>query len=176
MGTKNIQLSTRVTDEDAAFLARLEIEGAETPSDKIRALIAEARRRHEGRRDYRTALHRVSDLLGPVEADVRAAEHVTQAHSELVRMVSDWLTETFAFLVSQGQEEAGGAKKSAALLEATERGIADRVFRLIESVLRLGVTGEAPCYDKSTISERLGPVLELLEVIRAVRARGAQGR
>lgn len=176
MGTKNFQLSTRVTDEDAAFLARLEIEGAETPSDKIRALIGEARRRHEGKRDFRSALARVSDLLAPVEADVRAAEHATQQRSELVRLTSGWLAEALAFLVSQGQEEAGGPKKAGALLLATERGLADRVFQLMEAILRLGVTGEAPCYDRAAISERLGPILELLEVIRAVRARGAPGR
>jgi hypothetical protein len=176
MGTKNIQLSTRVTDEDAAFLARLEIDGAETPSDKIRALIGEARRRHEGKRDFRTALQRVSDLLAPVEADVRLAEHATRSHSELIRITSDWLAETIAFLVSQGQEEPGGVKKNNALLDATERGLADRVFRLMEAILRLGVTGEAPCYNRAAISERLGPILELLEVIRAARARGAAGR
>lgn len=176
MGTKNVQLSTRVTDDDAEFLAALRIEGAETPSDKIRALILEARRRHEGPRDFRSALLRVSDLLAPVEADVRAAEHLTGTHSELIRLTNDWLAETLAFLVSQGQEQASGAKKHAALLEATERGLADRVFRLMEAILRLGVTGEAPCYDKGIVSGRLEPVLGLLEVIRTVRARGASGR
>src|SRR3712207_122072 len=93
MSMKTTQLSTRITDEDAAFLARLQIEGAQTPSDKIRALIGEARRRHESARDYRSALRRVAELLAPTQQELQATEHATGKHSELVRLMTDWVQE-----------------------------------------------------------------------------------
>ena len=50
-------------------------------------------------------------------------------------------------------------------LESLERGLADRAFLLIESVLRLGVTGEAPCYDRKAIAKRMPQVVELVQLI-----------
>ncbi|HYD41905.1 MAG TPA: hypothetical protein VEB43_13840 [Anaeromyxobacter sp.] len=170
MASKNIQLSTRITEEDAAFLARLQVEDAHTPSDKVRALIAEARRRHEARRDYRSALERAHELLGSVLADLRTAEHAAGLHSELVRAVADWLPDTIAFLLSETAPAGGGrGKDPGEALRATERGLADRTFRLVEAVLRLGVTEAAPCYDPAAISARVDPVLALLDVLRTAR-------
>jgi hypothetical protein len=171
MATKNTQLSVRITDEDAAFLARLEIEGAQTPSDKIRALLGEARRRHEGRRDYRAALARSAELLGPAAQEVRAAENAVGTRSELLRLVVDWLPEGLAFLVSRSAEgEGADPRKLASALRVTEAGLADRVFSLADAVLRLGVTEEAPCHDRGAISSRLAPILNLLDVLRTARS------
>jgi hypothetical protein len=168
MASKNIQLSTRITEDDAAFLARLQVDDAHTPSDKVRALIAEARRRHEARRDYRSALERAHELLGPILADLSTAEHTSGLHSELVRAVADWLPETIAFLISETAPARG--RDAGEALRAAERGLADRTFRLIEAVLRLGVTEAAPCYDPAAISGRVEPVLALLDVLRTARS------
>ncbi len=40
---KKIQIGARVNEEDAEFLNLLEINGATTPNDKLRAIIEEAR-------------------------------------------------------------------------------------------------------------------------------------
>ena len=48
---RRIPLSVRITDADAAFLAQYKAEGATTPSEKLRALLADARRDAEGATD-----------------------------------------------------------------------------------------------------------------------------
>ena len=47
-----VPLSVRVSQDDAAFLAGLAVTGATSPSDKLRALIRDARLRHEGCSGY----------------------------------------------------------------------------------------------------------------------------
>ena len=70
---KTSQISTRVTQADADFLAGLTLEGATTPSDKVRALITEARRRREELGDYKGSLRQVRDLIGPATAAILEA-------------------------------------------------------------------------------------------------------
>ena len=41
--TNRIPVSVRITQEDADFIAELKIEGANTPSEKIRELLKQAR-------------------------------------------------------------------------------------------------------------------------------------
>ena len=43
------------------------------------------------------------------------------------------------------------------------------MFVLMQSVLQMGVTRHAPCYDASVVDERLDPVLDLANVITATR-------
>ncbi len=161
---KTVQLSTRVTDSDSAFLASLEIDGAQTPSDKLRALIDDARKRREGTRDYKAGLRLVEDMLAPALERIRGAENRTEQHSELVNNVVTWITETLAFVMSRSPDQHLPPEEGHEL-ESLERGLADRAFLLIESVLRLGVTEEAPCYDREAISKRMPQVVELVQLI-----------
>jgi hypothetical protein len=161
---KTVQLSTRVTDSDSAFLASLEIDGAQTPSDKLRALIEDARKRREGTRDYKAGLRLVEDMLAPALERIRGAENRTEQHSELVNNVITWITETLAFVMSRSPDQHLPPEEGDEL-SSLERGLADRAFLLIESVLRLGVTGEAPCYDRKAIAKRMPQVVELVQLI-----------
>jgi hypothetical protein len=52
MPGKSIPISVRITPGDAAFLAQRSIEGAKTPSEKIRGLIAQSREQQSSRRTY----------------------------------------------------------------------------------------------------------------------------
>jgi len=56
---KKIQVGARITEEDADFLNLLKINGANTPSDKLRAIIEEARQRREYSQDF-TGLFRMT--------------------------------------------------------------------------------------------------------------------
>ena len=47
-GSKSVPLSVRVSPDDARFISQIDIAGAATPSDKVRALLADARKRREG--------------------------------------------------------------------------------------------------------------------------------
>lgn len=174
MSSKTVQLSTRVTDEDAAFLARLKVPGAKTPSDKLRAIICDARRRYESREDYGTSVRLSQDLLAPSQQRLREVEHASQLHSELASSLADWLAESMAFFMAQVPDT--NAKDVAERLQVFEGGILDRIMRLFELVLRMGVTPLAPCYDRQAVSRRLSPVLELCEIIATVRDRSQTTR
>src|SRR5690606_35756057 len=132
--------------------AGLEVPGASTPSDKLRAVIADARLRQEGRRDFASALAMVEDMLAPARRQFREAEHHHRISSDLLAVVFDRLPEVMASLMAvdansgaaaaDGRELAEavrGNQQKAALLE-WEGMLADRIFALIESVIRLGVT------------------------------------
>jgi hypothetical protein len=175
MSSKTIQLSTRVTQEDADFLAELQIEGASTPSDKLRALIDEARRRRQGDHDYGASLRMVSELLQPALLRVRELEQTGLGHSELVALVADWVGETLAYFIAKvpdrGLERAAAHREARAL----ETGLAERAFRLTNVLLRLGVTEHAPCYDAKLIGKELGPTLEVAALLLKVRTGRSAG-
>lgn len=165
MPDKSVPLSARISVEDAEFLASLRIEGATTPSEKIRGLIADAKRRRAASSDYRSALTLLEASLGPSIRALREAEHAEGMHSEFVLGFAEWLPEAVAFFAS-GVSTLGDKERRKAL-EALEKGFADRVFRLLDLTLRLGVTPEFPGYSPSLVSDRLDRVLSLVDVIRS---------
>ena len=162
---KTVPLSVRVSSEDAEFLAGLHIEDATTPSEKLRALLRNERRRREGYRDYRRVLGLTQETLAPVQQRVQTAENREGVHSDLVHVVTDWLPDAIATYLT-GLHEAGAPEQA---LREYEARLADRVFRLAESTLRLGVTKQIRGCDPEVVSSRIEPLLELLEVIRSAR-------
>lgn len=171
---KTVTMSVRVSAEDAAFIAGLEMSGASTPSDKLRAIIAEARQRHAGVADLAEAVRRGEELVASSRRRVRDLEHRHRVQSELVGLVSDWLPQATALLMTFGAGERSGAAKRAGAdereqLMELERRLADSLFTLIESVLRLGVTRTCRGYDPAVVSERLGPSLEIARLIEAAK-------
>lgn len=167
---RSVPLSVRVSPEDADFIAGVDIAGAETPSEKIRALLAEARKRQQGFSDYSSCLGMVQEMLAPTFQRLRAAEHRERVHSELVLELSQWMPEALAFLLTD-LVDASGDRDS---LQAFEEGVAERLFRLIENIVRMNVTDECRGYDPAVVSSRMGPVFELVDVIRSKDSSRAQ--
>ena len=99
MVEKTVTLSARIPQEDAVFISQLKINGAKTPSDKLRAILGEARRRHESLHDYRGCMEMVQGLITPVSAQTRALELNERIHSELVSRVFEWLPDMMAFIM-----------------------------------------------------------------------------
>lgn len=172
MSAKMVAIGARVPQEDAEFISQLKIEGAATPSDKVRVIIAEARRRHQGSNNYDACLDQVNGLLGTTNRMLRHAELEAKNHSELLARTLDWLPDMMANLLSSKQKLANGDH---AEMQSLEEDVADRVFRLIESVLQMGVTRNCTCYDKNLITERVGPILDLARVIEVARVNLKQG-
>lgn len=171
MPDKSVQLSVRISDSDATFLAGLNIPGAVTPSDKLRALIVEARQRHQETNDYGACLSFLQELVGPVDRKVWTEEKSAGVHSALVTHVLRWLPETTAFaLAGISGAEGTGTAAATETLKSLEAGLADRVFALTEETLRMGVTSRNPCYDPDTINQRIEPVLELSDVLKSSTA------
>jgi hypothetical protein len=75
-------VSARLPSEDLQWLSALELPGAVTPSDKLRALIAQMRKQHEGALDYAACLAWLRDLLSPFVIELRGIEHRERTHSE----------------------------------------------------------------------------------------------
>ncbi|HEU0153935.1 MAG TPA: hypothetical protein VFQ84_11400 [Arenimonas sp.] len=172
MASKSTPISVRITDDDAAFLASLELSGAATPSEKIRTLITRARTEAEEGRTYEASLVRIRELLEPTSQLLRARELTSRQRSELIADTLYWLPDLVAYLMA-GPEHA--PKKGDDGLKAFEAGVADRIFRYLEAVLRLAVTEKAPCYDPSIVSEGVRGTLELTEVI-LTRRHSAEGK
>ena len=163
MASKMVPISTRISQEDVEFISQLKVTGATTPSDKIRAIIAEAKRRSEGMEDYRSAFKMMQEFFQPVREHIREAEMATSTHSELVTRLLEWLPDMTAYLLSTfTRSELDIDDKDLLDLES---GVTDRIFRLIESVMQMGVTQRCPCYNPSAINHQIGPILELANVI-----------
>lgn len=160
---KTIPISVRLSQEDAEFLSQLQIEGAATPSDRLRAIIGEARLRRSRPLDYLGCYQMLREQLAPVTEMVRQAELEHNSHSEVLARALDWLPDFFAFLVAAVHSD--GDKPGEQELVAAEQGVADRVFRLMESFTQMAVTERCPCYMPELIRQRIKPLLALTTVI-----------
>ncbi len=167
MAPKSIPISFRISPDDAAFIAGLEIEGAVTPSEKIRGLIAKAQRDQASRRTFAECAMMMREALAPTVVALEEAERDIEVHSELMRLLLDWLPETMASLITATPPESGDLSLDA--LSRAERSVADRTVRLLESVLRMAVTHQCDAYDPDLFARRLDRVLELSDLIKAHR-------
>lgn len=161
-----IPVSTRLSQDDADYLANLKVDGAVTPSDKLRAVIKEARQRDRGTEDYPGSLRMAMETLAPTLRIIRASEYAAGQHSELMNRVADWVQESFAYVVACNDAKTLLTEDE---LMAVESGLAQRVFALMESVLQMGVTQRASCYDPEVIRKGIGSVLDIAEVIRKTK-------
>ena len=173
MAARTIPLSVRITPEDAEFIAGLDVQGATTPSEKVRAVLAEARRRDQEFRDYQGCLSMAQDMLSAALRRLREAEREHDVHSELVSRVGEWLPEVMAFLITSHAAET--AAEGVAELRRVESALADRVFRLLEGTMRMGVTDTCQGYDPKVVASRLNPILELAGVAKSHRYQSRMG-
>lgn len=154
-------LSVRVPAEDIEWLASLQTPGALTPSDKLRALIAQMRKQHQGAMDYATCVGWLRELLAPFVVAIRELEHRQNLHSGVIDAVVEWLPQIMATLLA----ERRFAEEPAKNLTALEDTLIQRCFQLATTLLRLGITPRAECYDPSAIERHLGRVIELADLI-----------
>ncbi|MDH5388632.1 MAG: hypothetical protein OEY06_09300 [Gammaproteobacteria bacterium] len=161
-------VSARISQEDAEFLAQVEITGAKTPSDKLRAIIEQARLRHIAANDFESAIASMHDLLSPINRRIRHLESGNEIHSELLVRVIEWLPDIVALIVSTdcNREGSNEDEHTTENLLKLESGVADRVFRLIESVLQISITKQCACYNTDLMRERIEPVIELSEIVK----------
>lgn len=162
---KNVPLSVRVSQADAEFLARVDLDGAATPSDKVRALLADARRRHDGFRDYAGCLAMANEMIAPTMHLLKELEKRCDIHSEPVAQLAEWLPETLAFFLTAFPDD--GEANDLMQIEALERGLTDRAFRLTQAMMRLAITDECEAYTPTIVADRVEPVLELATRLKA---------
>lgn len=161
MVAKSIPISFRATPEEADFLAQLQADGAVTFSNKLRWLIESARLRQAGSADAAHLRDLIEEPLQQALHRWRNAEAESGQSSALLRAFTEWLVEAATYFAMAGKNTAAGDR----FLLDLEAGAADRVARLAEDFLRLGVTTNAPCYSPSVVRDRAGPVIELAHII-----------
>lgn len=158
---KTVAISVRLSQEDAEFIANLQVDNAITPSEKVRSIIKEAKEQKERSVDYQSCLNIARETLKDLVHKINTTELKEKQHSELVNVFNDWIAESFAYVASAKHEIDEDKIK----LKQFEKGISERVFRLFEVVARMGVTSKDPCYDKEIIITGFLPILELTEII-----------
>lgn len=160
---KSTTLSCRVDMADADFLLALDIPGATTVSDKLRHVLAEYRRRQMNLQNFGDCLTEMRNLLTPFLQMAQEMENAHQVRSELIGRLLETLPVMMAILITSRSPSEEGKQK--AYLQAEESRLADRLFQLIEGVLRMAISSRPPCYDPDLFAERLPPLLELAEIL-----------
>jgi len=158
-------LSARIPTEDLEWLSGLDLQGAVSPSDKVRALIGQLRRQHEGTLDYQRSLAWLRDLVAPFVSAIGTLEHRNQMHSEVLAQVAEALPQIMATLLSERGLTDDATKRATEI----EQIVVQRCFQLLMSMLRLAVTREAACYNSRVLDPYVPQVLEIAEIIAQTR-------
>lgn len=124
---KTVPFSARISLEDAEFISSLEYEGAATPSDKLRALLAETRRRHGSQPDFSHNLAQMQEWFAPMKRRLLVRQDQLQANAEVANRLLDSLPELLARL----QAMAARAE------QATARDLRQGEQQLLQSLMRI---------------------------------------
>lgn len=168
MTDKSVALSARLPVEDAEFLSQWQVDGADTPSEKLRRVVRDTRERARATTDYRQALRMANDLFAPSLEYVREAEVDVGQHSQLMAKIGEWLPEMTAYLYSAEGLAGPDAQSN---LKRLEGGVAMRVMALMQSVLQMAVTVDGPFYDPALLGDRLRGTLDTARVVSESRSR-----
>jgi len=158
----NTPLSVRLSEDDSAFLAQLELEGAVTSSDKVRGLIRLARLRHQRPETFAGSLAASHEALGPALRTVREAEQQADRRSGVVVGLLTCVEEFLALSLSTPTEMASADE---AAMTRHEARLVDCAARMTEQMLRWAVTPSAPAYDPGVVARRLATLNELMTLI-----------
>ncbi len=157
MPGKSVPLSVRVSDEDALFLADLEIADAVTPSEKLRALLHEAQRRHIGLKDSSEGGLLLRDLATPARRSIRRLEGQLGQKSDIILKLYERIPDIMAKLIA-GTESHDEAED----LVQFERELTDQICILLKDFIALGLTSPVRVYSEETYSAEMAPVIELV--------------
>ena len=155
-----IPISVRISQEDADFIANLQVEGANTPSEKIRELLKQARQSYTQPQDYGTALAQAEQFLQNAKRDVLHAEKELGGHSHILARLFELLPDLTATLVADVPTES-----ELEALKKYEREVMWRIVRLTDSILQLAVTAKGAAFDDSVLAQ-LENTLNLAHIIR----------
>ena len=155
-------LSARIPSDLYLWLAQLQVEGATTNSDKLRVLLGQLKRQHDGALDYVAAHAWARDMTGRLRESLVRTEGRTGRHSEVLNVLLDHLTTSLAMVVSHAPtDEADSVKLEDALVR--------RAFALSEALLRQALTASAAAYDPTVVRRHMNATIELAATIQHPR-------
>lgn len=153
-----IPLSVRIDQEDADFIAALQIEGAATPSEKIRELLKQARLSHTQQHDYAYVLDNMERFLHNAKHQILYSEKELGIHSAILARLFELLPDLVATAADISPEIDRHA------LKQHEHHVMQRIARLTEAILQLAVTGQSSAYD-AAVFQQLHTTLRLAQLI-----------
>lgn len=169
---KTSTLSVRVDDDDAAFLAGLNLADARTPSEKLRALLRAERRRQENGGDLIDAAEMFADMLQQPRRRIWESEADNGPRSKFLIKLYDKLPRLMAAAYVGPKH---GTKESVKSIAQFESEALRDVFVFIQEILELGLTSQSRCYDLDAFDEGLEPVVEIIDLINLSKERRRKG-
>ncbi|MBB4845820.1 hypothetical protein HNP55_004372 [Paucibacter oligotrophus] len=155
-------LSARIPSDLYLWLAQLKVEGANTNSDKLRVLLGQLKRQHDGAFDFVTALAWCRDLAARPRAALAQLEADTGRHSEVLSQALEHLSHAMALLISA---DLSSLDQAAQLEDKLLR----RSFAHTESLLRQATTPQAAAFDPAVVLRHLGATLQLAQAIHRLQ-------
>jgi hypothetical protein len=151
-------VSGRIPDDLYQWFASLQVEGAVTSSDKLRELLAQMKRQHDGSLDLVSAQSWFRDVLTPFRTALGTLERDEGLQSEVVNVIVEHVATLVAVLLSAHPTD----KKEATAVEDT---LVRRVFGLTESMLRQAVTPRAAGFDPGVVRRYSKQAVELAKLV-----------
>ena len=159
---KKIQVGARIDPEDAEFLNLLEINGAKTPSDKLRAIIQEARLRRAYSKDFTGSYRLIQEQVTPIIERLRKTEFELNVQSVLLTRILEWMPEFYAYSLSALPENIDSETD----LAGYEKGVVDRVMRLFESLLHVALSRQRANYQPELLENHVSHIVDLVNMIQ----------
>lgn len=159
MSGKTVPFSARISIEDAEFISMLEYDGAHTPSDKLRALLAETRRRNQNSVDYGENLGHMQEWFGQMKKKLLIRQQQLNLHNEGTLRLLDSLPDLIATLQTL---TARASQLNVRELQDSEIQLLQKILRLNELLLPLALTSQ-----KNAVSDSLFALAELISSYRA---------
>ena len=151
-------LSARIPSDLYLWLAQLQVEGATTNSDKLRVLLSQLKRQHDGAFDYVAAHAWARELTHRLREALVRIEGQEGRHSEVLGQLVEQVTTLMAQVISHAPATADEAAK-------LEDALVRRAALLSESLLRQATTGAAHAFDPEVVRRHLGPTVELASTL-----------
>lgn len=151
-------ISGRVPDDLYRWFAHLKIDGAVTNSDKLRVLLAQLKRQHEGSLDLVSAQAWFRDVTAPLRHCLSTVERDEGSHSEVVSTLVEHLSALAATLVS-------AHPRSRAEAAALEEFLVRRAFGLTEALLRQAVTPQAAAFEPGVVRKHCDQSITLAKLV-----------
>ncbi|WP_333608593.1 hypothetical protein [Arsukibacterium sp.] len=137
MTMKTVPFSARISVEDAEFISTLAYDGAHTPSDKLRALLAETRRRHACFDDFSENLVQMNDWCKQISQPLLVRQQQLQIRTEASNRLLERLPELLASLQTLGARCPGLNVRE---LQLAEQQLTQQVLNMVSLLLPLAVT------------------------------------
>lgn len=151
-------ISGRVPDELYRWFAHLKVDGAVTNSDKLRVLLAQLKRQHEGTLDLASAQAWARDITAPLRQALSTVERDEGSHSEVVSILVEHLSALAAILVSAQPRNRADAI-------SLEEMLVRRAFGLAEALLRQAVTPQAAAFEPGVVRKHCDQCITLAKLV-----------